>query len=98
MGRVALDPRSSQNTPPIFKSQSLNHCGTAGRWAQCGQEGRGRSDGTVELPPAGRVHVRGLWQVALTQGSGSRGMAGVKGKREAALSPLVTSRTISEHS
>lgn len=60
MGRVALD---SQNTQPIFKSQSMNHCGTAGRWAQCGREGRGRSDRTVELPPAEREQCP-WWSVA----------------------------------
>lgn len=98
IGRVVLDPRSSQNTLPIFKSQSPNHCGAAGRWAQSGQERRGSWGGTAEPPTAGRVRVRGPWQVELTRGSGSQGVAGVKDKREAALTPLATPPTISVRS
>lgn len=88
IGGVVLDPRSSQNTLPVFRSQSLNHCGAAGRWAQSGRRTRRSSARTAEPPTGGRARVPGPPQVERTRGSSSQGVAGVKGGAEAALNPL----------
>ena len=76
MERVVLDPSRSQSTLPIFKSQSLNQCGIAGRWVQ-----RGVVAGLGQWghpPHPGYVH--GQRQVELSQRSSSQGAEGARGK------------------